>query len=63
MKSYWLKCNAFVVEVETDDLGVITKTPPIVRKFLGEPVEALMRWMRKSGGFECRPLNAQMGLF
>jgi len=35
MKAYWLTCQMCTVSVETDDNNVITKTPPIVRKFIG----------------------------
>ena len=64
MKAYWLTCASIgAVEVETDDADVITKASPVARKFVGQPLDALIGWMRKYGGFEYRTLAVQPGLF
>jgi hypothetical protein len=42
---YWLACERFVVQVNTDDAGNIVWTAPIVRKFVGQPLTNLLRWI------------------
>ncbi|MHA1839868.1 MAG: hypothetical protein ACTSYO_07955 [Candidatus Ranarchaeia archaeon] len=39
------------VLVETKDRH-ISKAAPIVRKFIGQPLNNLSNWMRKQGGFK-----------
>jgi len=51
--SYWLTCEEFTVTVEVSG-SVITVTPPIVRRFRGQPIGALISWMRQMPGFEYR---------
>ena len=63
MKAYWLTCQMCTVSVETDDNNVITKTPPIARKFIGQPLADLKRWMAKYGGFRVEPIAGQSALF
>lgn len=46
MKKWWFSCKSFTVQVETDERRVITKAAPIVRKFLGQPLENLERWQQ-----------------
>lgn len=39
------------VGVETDASGVIIAAAPIVRKFIGQHIDNLRRWMRKQTGY------------
>jgi hypothetical protein len=50
--SWWVSCNKFTVGVTTDDAKVITDAPPIVKKFIGQPLDNLLRWAKKFGGLE-----------
>lgn len=45
MKKWWLSCQMFTVQVNTQD-GVITWAAPIARKFIGQPLSNLERWCR-----------------
>lgn len=38
------------VMIETID-DIIVRGPPIIRKFKGQPINNLRRWMQKQGGF------------
>lgn len=51
---YTLSSMAMTVGVTTKD-GKIIEAPPIVRKFIGQPVDSLIGWMTKQGGLrvEC----------
>lgn len=48
----WLSTERMTVVVRVDDDGIIKVTPPIVRKFLGQPVDNLIGWMKQQPGFE-----------
>lgn len=43
------------VLVDVQD-GLITKAAPVVRKFIGQPVGNLVRWMRRQGGLRVEEL-------
>lgn len=57
---YWLSCSRFTVQVDARD-GRIVTAAPIVRKFKGQPVANLVRWMGAicmySGGVQVERLN------
>jgi hypothetical protein len=38
------------------DMEVVVKAPPIVRPFIGQPLEDLIHWMRKQGNFRMEKL-------
>jgi hypothetical protein len=63
MKSYRLTCDAFVARVQVDDSDVIRWAAPVVRKFLGQPLDQLKTWMKKYGGFNMQVVSSQPGLF
>ena len=44
MKCYWVSSNKMTVCVDVDG-GVIVKAAPIVRKFIGQPLANLVRWL------------------
>ena len=52
--SWWVSCNKFTIGVTTDDSAakVITDAAPIVKKFIGQPLDNLLRWAKKFGGLE-----------
>ena len=52
MTSVWLSSKAMTVQVDHDDDNVIIEAAPIVRKFRGQPMLALINWMRRQGGFK-----------
>lgn len=49
---YWLSCRGFTVQVNCDDDDKIIFAAPIVRKFRGQPLSNLFRWMNTFGGFQ-----------
>ena len=52
----WLSCKRFTVCVDVVD-GRITETAPIVKKFRGQSIDNLRRWMTKLGGFREEALD------
>jgi hypothetical protein len=55
---WWLSCRKFTVGVETDNL-IITKAPPIARKFIGQPIKNLANWARRIGGFKAKEIKGE----
>lgn len=51
-KFWWISNEKFTVMVEVDDKMNIIEAPPIVRKFIGQPIENLLSWAAKFPGFE-----------
>jgi len=47
----WLSNSRMTVAVMVTD-EQITDGPPIVRKFLGQPISNLIRWMKKYQGYK-----------
>jgi hypothetical protein len=47
---YWISCNRFTIQVETDAREVIVWAAPIAHKFRGQPLLNLLNWARKFGG-------------
>jgi hypothetical protein len=41
---HWVSCRLFTVQADTDENGLIRYAAPIVRRFIGQPIEALLRW-------------------
>jgi len=48
----WMSSDAMTVVVEVRFDGVIVKAPPIVHRFLGQPIDNLRLWMSKQPGFK-----------
>lgn len=48
---WWLSSKRMTIGVVTDQQGVIVETAPIARKFVGQRLSNLVRWMKKQGGF------------
>lgn len=46
---YVLSSEAMTVGVTTKD-GKIIETPPIAKKFIGQPLNNILDWMTKQGG-------------
>ncbi len=49
-RKYWLSTYHMTVYVETDVNNRITRTAPITRKFIGQPITNLTYWLSKQGG-------------
>lgn len=54
---YWLSSLRMTFDVKTDTNNIILDTAPIAKKFIGQPIKNLMRWMRKQRGFKCQILE------
>ena len=46
---YWLSSPKMTVGVTTDERGIIIAAAPILRTFVGQPIEHLRRWMQGHG--------------
>jgi hypothetical protein len=51
MRWWWLSTERMSVSVAIDEDDVIVDAPPIVRKFIGQPITNLMRWLAKQPGY------------
>lgn len=47
----WFSNSKMTVFVEEED-GIIIDSSPITRKFIGQPLDNLKRWMKKQSGFK-----------
>jgi hypothetical protein len=63
MTRWWLSCEIGTVEVSVDAGGIIRRAPPLVQKFLNQPLNALHEWFAKFANYECRSLDEQGDLF
>jgi len=54
---YWLSNVKMTVAVETDEDDKIVEAAPIVRKFIGQPLEDLAMWMNKQDGFRIEEMG------
>jgi hypothetical protein len=44
IRHWWVSCRDFTVQVNTDENLVIIEAAPIVRKFVGQSLNALVKW-------------------
>ena len=51
MPSYWMSSKDMTVQVGVVN-GIIRSAPPIVGKFIGQPIEVLRRWMQAQGSYK-----------
>lgn len=45
----YLSTEGMTITVRTED-GIIVEGPPIVKKFMGQPLRNLMRWLGNQAG-------------
>lgn len=50
VEEWWFSSDKMTVSVSVEN-GIIVATAPITRKFIGQPLDNLVRWMRSLGGF------------
>lgn len=50
-RKWWVCCSKFAIQVNTDENGRITFAAPIAKKFMGQPLQNLLRWAEALGGF------------
>jgi hypothetical protein len=48
---FWFSTTRMTVTVRTNKAGIIVESPPITRKFLGQPIGNLRGWLKKQPGF------------
>lgn len=46
---HWVSCQAFTVHVASEDCRIVSAAP-IVRRFVGQPLDNLLNWVRKQPG-------------
>lgn len=56
MKKLWVSSPKFTGQVDVADGEVITMTPPVWRKFVGQPLENLVAWLSQFGKVELEAL-------
>jgi hypothetical protein len=54
--TYWLSTLKMTVYCETDNNGIIIESAPIIKKFIGKPLNNLELWMKKQGEFIIKEL-------
>jgi len=57
IRSFWLSSNKMTVGVDTDKKGIIIKGAPITRKFKGQHIKDLVKWMKKQRGFKAKEIK------
>lgn len=45
MKEYQIDCEKFCGYIKVDDEGILIESIPIVRKFIGQPLKNLTKWV------------------
>ena len=54
---WWLSSNRMTISVSVDRNETIVDAAPIVRKFIGQPLQNLIRWMGHQGGLRIEKLG------
>ena len=54
-KSWWLSCSRFTIKAIVKS-GVIVDAAPIVKRFVGQPLSNLRKWMISLGGFRSKEM-------
>lgn len=57
MYKLWLSCPKFTVFVEVGERGIITDCAPVVRRFKGQHLNDLRRWLRRFGELDMHRLD------
>jgi hypothetical protein len=55
-RKWQVSCNKFTVQVNTDEEGRIIFAAPIVKRFMGQPFENLLKWAESLGGMHYKEL-------
>ena len=48
---WWLSTETMTVIVEVDGRDKIVRTPPVLRRFLGQDLDRLKSWLKKQPGY------------
>ena len=48
----WVSCSKMTGTVDIREDGIITRTSPIFKKFAGQPIDNLRKWMGKLGEYK-----------
>lgn len=51
MQTYQIDCEKFCGNIKTNDEGIILDTMPICRKFKGQCVQNLIKWVESHFGY------------
>lgn len=46
MRVLWVSCKWATGMVKVGDDGIVTDTPPVWRKFIGQPLDNLLKWLK-----------------
>lgn len=47
--TWWLSNEQMTIKIKTDAVGDIRVAAPIVRRFIGQPLNNLVQWMKNMG--------------
>ena len=53
---WYLSSTRMTIAVLVED-GIVLTAPPVAQKFIGQPLDNLVRWMEKQGGFRMKALS------
>jgi len=56
VRDFWLSCNKFTIWCQVKDT-IIVNTSSITHKFIGQPLNNLIKWMIRFGGFRQEELK------
>ena len=56
-KSYWLSSTNMTVFVNVNEQNIIVDCANIIKVFVGQPLDNLIRWMTKQGHFQIKELD------
>lgn len=57
LTTYRLSSLRMTLAVDVDEHSTIRAAAPVARKFVGQPLAHLVRWMRQQGGFEIQQIH------
>ena len=57
MATYWVSSKKMTISIDVNSENVITATPPIAQVFKGQPLDNLIKWMKKQGGFKIKKMT------
>jgi hypothetical protein len=57
MPLYWFSTASMTVGVETDEHDAVVITPPILRTFIGQPIDNVRRWLSGQAEFREEKLS------
>lgn len=58
--SFWLSSLEMTVFVVINERDIVIETAPITRRFIGQPLKNLVKWMSVQGGLRMEELDERL---